>query len=173
MEELEEELLREILSFYQGKRSELIPILLDIQANFGYLPKEAISLIAAFLNITPGQIYSVASFYSYFRLIPLGRNRVTVCRGTACHIRGAAQILKEIEAALSLKEGETSPDLEYTLETVACFGCCALAPCIRINNKVYGEMSPEKVRELFLGSNNVTLSEAKGLKVGDSSLHSE
>jgi len=153
VEELEEELLREILSFYQGNRGEIIPILLEIQGNFGYLPEEAIQMIASFLNITEGQIYSVASFYSQFRLIPLGRNRVTVCRGTACHIRGAPRILEEMEKVLGLKEGETSADLEYTLETVACFGCCALAPCIRINNGVHGEMTPEKVRKLFSASN--------------------
>ena len=152
MEELEEELLREILSFYKGKTSELIPILLEVQANFGYLPEEAILLIASFLGITEGQIYSVASFYAQFRLIPLGRKRVTLCRGTACHIRGAPEILEETEKVLSLKEGETSSDLEYTLETVACIGCCALAPCIRINTDVHGEMTPEKVRGLFLAS---------------------
>ncbi len=152
-EELEEELLREILSFYKGKRGELIPILLEVQANFGYLPEEAILLIASFLNITEGQIYSLASFYSLFRLVPLGRRRVTVCRGTACHIRGGTQILQEAEKVLGLKEGETSSDLEYTLETVACIGCCALAPCIRVNRDVHGEMTLEKVRELFPTSN--------------------
>lgn len=149
MEELEEELLREILSFYRGQRGELIPILLEVQTNFSYLPREAILLIASFLNITEGQVHSVASFYSQFRLLPLGRKRVTLCRGTACHIRGAPQILEGIEKALGLKEGETSSDLEYTLEAVACIGCCALAPCIRINRDVYAEMTPEKVRELF------------------------
>ena len=153
MDELEEELLREILSFYQGSRGELVPILLEIQGNFGYLPEEAVQMVASFLNITEGEIYSVASFYSQFRLIPLGRNRVTVCRGTACHIRGAPRILEEMEKVLGLKEGETSADLEYTLETVACFGCCALAPCIRIDNGVHGEMTLAKVREFFPASN--------------------
>ena len=151
-EEFEEELVRGILSFYEGKRGELIPILHEIQGNFGYLPKEAIQLAASFLNITEGQVHSVASFYAQFRLMPLGRNRVTVCRGTACHIRGAPQVFEEIGKVLSLKEGETSPDLEYTLETVACVGCCALAPCIRVNVKVHGEMTREKVRELFPAS---------------------
>jgi len=149
VDELEEELLREILSFYQGSRGELVPILLEVQGNFGYLPEEAVQMVASFLNMTEGKIYSVASFYSQFRLIPLGRNRVTVCRGTACHIRGAPQLLAEAEKVLGLKEGETSADLEYTLETVACFGCCALAPVMKINNAVHGEMTPEKVGELF------------------------
>jgi len=149
MEKREERLLREILSLYRGKRGELIPVLLQVQVNFGYLPEKAIKLLARFLNITEGQIYSVASFYAQFRLTPLGRRRVTVCRGTACHIRGASHILQETERALSLKEGETSADLEYTLETVACFGCCALAPCLRVNQRVHGEMTPEKVSSLF------------------------
>jgi len=149
MDELQEELLRDILGYYQGKKHELIPILLEVQANFGYLPKEAVELIAEFLGISPGEIYSVASFYTQFRLVPLGRQRITVCRGTACHIRGAPRILEEIEAAIGIKEGETSEDLEYTLESVACFGCCALAPCIRINDRVYGELTAESVAELF------------------------
>ena len=149
MDDLAEELLREILSFYRGKTGELIPILLEVQANFGYLPEEAIQLIASFLNIAEGEIHSVASFYAQFRLAPLGKQRVTVCRGTACHIRGARDILGEIERTVGLKEGETTFDLEYTLETVACIGCCALAPCVRINNNVHGEMTPEKAKQLF------------------------
>jgi len=149
MEKREERLLREVLSFYKGQQGELIPILLQVQANFGYLPEKARRLIARFLSITEGQVYSIASFYSQFRLVPLGKKRVTICRGTACHIRGAPHIIEETEEVLGLKEGETSSDLEYTLETVACFGCCALAPCIRINRDVHGEMTSEKVRELF------------------------
>ncbi|NWF77557.1 MAG: NADH-quinone oxidoreductase subunit NuoE [Chloroflexi bacterium] len=149
MEKREERLLREILSFYKGQQGELIPILLQVQANFGYLSEKARKLIARFLSITEGQVYSIASFYSQFRLVPLGKKRVTICRGTACHIRGAPRILEATEKVLGLKEGETSSDLEYTLETVACFGCCALAPCIRINKNVHGEMTPEKVKELF------------------------
>ena len=109
LEELGEELLREILSFYKGRRGELIPILFEVQANFGYLPEEAIALIASFLNITEGEVYSVVSFYAQFRTTPLGRKRVTVCRGTACHIRGASQILKETEKALGIKEGKPRP----------------------------------------------------------------
>jgi len=152
VDELEEEQLRDILSYYKGKKGELIPIMLEVQANFGYLPGEAIQLIADFLNIAEGQVYSVASFYAKLRLLPLGRQQVTVCRGTACHIRGAPQILKEIEKAIGINEGDTSCDLEYTLETVACIGCCALAPCLRVNTNVHGEMTPEKARQLFPAS---------------------
>ena len=155
MDELEEQLLREILSFYRGKRHELIPILLEIQANFGYLPEDAIELISSFLDMAEGEVYSVASFYAQFRLVPLGKRRVTVCRGTACHIRGSSQILREVEKAVGVKEGETSSDMEYSVETVACIGCCALAPCLRIDNDVRGEMTVEKVRGLLSSNRGV------------------
>jgi NADH:ubiquinone oxidoreductase subunit E len=150
---MEEELLADILSFYEGQSGELIPILQEVQENLGYLPQEAMLRIARFLGIPESQVYSVASFYAQFRLIPLGRKRVTLCRGTACHIRGGPQILEETEKVLGLREGETSSDLEYTLETVACIGCCALAPCIRVNGHVHGEMTAEEVKELFANSN--------------------
>ena len=147
------EALSSILMFYEGKRSELIPLLQETQGIFGYLPEEPIGIIANFLKITKGEVYSVASFYNQFLLMPLGRNMVTLCRGTACHIRGAPQILQEISKAINLKEGETSDDLEYTLETVACIGCCALAPCVKINHKIYGDLTPAKTRELFPSEN--------------------
>ncbi len=143
------EALSGVLMFYEGKRSELIPILQETQGIFGYLPEEPIQMIADFLHISKGEVYAVASFYNQFRLIPLGRNMVTLCRGTACHIQGAPQILAEISKALNLKEGETSPDLEYTLETVACIGCCALAPCVKVNHKIYGNLTTARTRELF------------------------
>ncbi|MEW6002529.1 MAG: NADH-quinone oxidoreductase subunit NuoE [Nitrospirota bacterium] len=146
---MEKELLEEILSSYEGDRSELVPILQEVQENLGYLPEKALLDVAKFIGVAESHVYSVASFYAQFRLLPLGRKRVAVCRGTACHIRGAPQILSSIEKTIGLKEGETSEDLEYTLETVACIGCCALAPCIRINKDVSGEMTPEKARELF------------------------
>src|SRR3972149_9970201 len=102
------ETLSGIFEFYEGKRSELIPILQEAQGVFGYLPEEPIRIIADFLKITTGEIYSVASFYNQFRLIPLGRNIVTLCRGTACHIRGAPQILEEISKAINLNGGASA-----------------------------------------------------------------
>lgn len=153
MDKLEERLLRDILASYHGSRSDLIPILLEVQAKFSYLPEEAIQHIASFLSITEGEIYSLVSFYAQFRLTPIGRQLVTVCRGTACHIHGAPQILGGIEEAIGIREGETRSDLEYTLESVACIGCCALAPCIKINNEVHGEMTPKKAEELFVSLN--------------------
>lgn len=146
---MKEALLDDILSSYQGNKEELIPILQEIQENFGYLPEKVMLSIARFIGIPESEVYSVASFYAQFRLLPLGRKRITICRGTACHIRGAPQILNKIEKAIGIKEGETSSDLEYTLETVACIGCCALAPCIKINTGIHGEMTQEKVEELL------------------------
>ncbi len=149
MVEIDEGLLRDILSRYQGKANELIPILLEVQENFSYLPEVAIKSIADFIDMPEGNIYSVSSFYSQFRLTPVGRQYITVCRGTACHVRGASQILSEIEEEIGIAEGETSDDMEYTLESVACIGCCALAPCLKVNGNVHGEMTVQKVEELF------------------------
>lgn len=146
---MEEELLGQILASYSGRKNELVPILQEVQENFGYLPEKVMQDIARFIGVPESHVYSVASFYAQFRTLPLGKKRVAVCRGTACHIRGAPHVLREIEASIHLKEGETSEDLEYTLETVACIGCCALAPCIKINKDVAGDMTPAKARKLF------------------------
>lgn len=142
-------LVQEILSGYGKSRGALIPVLQEVQAALGYVPEGAMVEIARHLGIPASHVYSVASFYAQFRLQPLGRKRIAVCRGTACHVRGAPEILREIEGLTGIREGETSEDLEYTLETVACIGCCALAPCVRVNDEVYGEMTREKVRALF------------------------
>jgi len=151
---MEEELLEQILASFKGERGELVPILQEVQDNLGYLPEKAMLDIAKFIDLPEGRVYSVASFYTQFRTLPLGRRRVAVCRGTACHIRGAPHILSTIEKTIGLKEGETSDDMEYTLETVACIGCCALAPCIRVNREVSGEMTPEKSKALFIMKDN-------------------
>ena len=149
MVEIDKELLDDIISHYHGAGSDLIQLLLEVQAQFSYLPEEAIRQIAGFLDMPEGEIYSVSSFYSQFRLTPVGRQRVTVCRGTACHVRGASRVLNEISEEIGVAEGETSDDMEYTLESVACIGCCALAPCIKVNDSVHGEMTAQKVAELF------------------------
>jgi len=141
--------VEEILSTHGKGANKLVPILLAVQDAFGYLPENVILHVGEFLAVSPGQIYSVASFYKRFQLTPVGKRRVTICRGTACHIRGAPQIITEIEQAIGLKEGETSADLEYTLETVACIGCCALAPCLKVNETVHGTMTPRKAGALF------------------------
>jgi NADH-quinone oxidoreductase subunit E len=141
--------LSEILSSYKGAQSELIPILQKVQAEFGYLPEEAMNKVAEFCRVAESKVFGIASFYAQFRFVPLGRTQVTACRGTACHVRGAPQILAEMKRQLGIEEGETTPDLEYSLETVACIGCCALAPCLVINGKVESKMTPKRVKELF------------------------
>ena len=141
--------LSKILSSYQGTQDELIPILQKIQAEFSYLPEEAMNKVAEFCRMAESKVFGIASFYAQFRFVPLGRTQITTCRGTACHVRGAPQILDEVKRQLGIEEGETTPDLEYSLETVACIGCCALAPCLVINGKVESKMTPKKVKELF------------------------
>ena len=141
--------INEVLSSHKESGNELIPILQHVQEAFGYLPREAMSAIAAHAKIPPSKVYGVATFYTMFRFTPLGRKHVCLCRGTACHVRGADQIREHVERHLGIKEGETTPDGEYSLETVACMGCCALAPCLNINSEVHGRLTPGKVSRIL------------------------
>ncbi|MGD9117709.1 MAG: NADH-quinone oxidoreductase subunit NuoE [Dehalococcoidia bacterium] len=140
-----------IIANYQEQRWGLIPLLHDVQQAVGYIPPEAIPRIAGALNLFPSQVQGVITFYSQFYTEPRGKNVVRVCRGTACHVRGGKTILKLVKQELELEEGETTPDLEYTLETVACIGVCALAPNIVINQETHGNLNPKKVARLFEG----------------------
>jgi NADH-quinone oxidoreductase subunit E len=139
--------LDEILSRYRGEGGDLIPILQEAQEKFGYLAEEVMQKIAKFLRLTDNMVYGVSTFYAQFKFVPTGRKKVTVCRGTACHVRGGVRILREIEKRLGIKPGETTDDMEYSLETVACIGACALAPTMRIGNETYGQMTTKKVAE--------------------------
>jgi NADH-quinone oxidoreductase subunit E len=143
------ERLGSVLSSYQGSDEELIPILQQVQQVFGYVPEITIREIARFLHLPEITVFGVATFYAQFKLAPTGRNIVKVCRGTACHVRNGAQLLKELEKQLGIKPGETTPDLKYGLETVACFGACALSPIVVVNDKVYGRMTPQKVKDIL------------------------
>jgi len=138
-----------VLESFTGDKAELIPILQQVQRVFGYLPEEAMSRIAAFVDVPECTVFGVATFYAQFRFVPIGRNVVKVCRGTGCYVKGAPRILDKIEKLLGIKDGETTPDLEYTLETVACFGSCALAPVVVVNDRVYGRMTPDRVKEIL------------------------
>lgn len=139
-----EERLDKILCCYEGKNIELIPILQQVQNEFGYLPENVMQEVARFVGVPGSRIYGVATFYEQFRFTPMGKNKVTICRGTACHVRGAQRITEEIERFLGIKTCETTEDLEYTLETAACIGCCGLAPTIVINETTYGKLTPAK-----------------------------
>lgn len=145
-----EEHLNEILSSYQGQEEELIPILQQVQQVFGYLPEPAMKRIARFLKLPESTVFGVGTFYAQFKLVPSGRNIIKVCRGTACHVRDATSILSEVEKQLGIKPGESTPDLEYALEAIACFGSCALAPVMVIGHNVYGRMTPAKVKEALV-----------------------
>lgn len=145
------EQLDRILAHYSGQSSDLIAILQEAQEKFGYLPAEVMQRVAKFLRLTDNMVYGVSTFYAQFSFVPTGRRKVTVCRGTACHVRGGARILREVEKRLGIKPAETTDDMEYSLETVACIGACALAPTMRIGNETYGQMTTKKVAEILSG----------------------
>ena len=147
-------LVDQIVAKHRGERWALIPLLQEVQEQIGYIPPQAIEPRAAGLGLFPSQGQGVISFYTQLHTTPRGRNVVRVCRGTACHVRGGKTILKLVKQHLGLEEGETTPDLEYTLETVACIGVCALAPNMVINNDTYGQLNPKKVTQILSSRKN-------------------
>ncbi|MBU0489910.1 MAG: NADH-quinone oxidoreductase subunit NuoE [Bacteroidetes bacterium] len=144
-----QECLDKVFKNYKGNVEELIPLLQNVQEESGFLSDCAMSEIAKFLRVPKSKVYGVATFYAQFRFKPKGRNHIMLCRGTACHVKGAPRILEEIEKNLEIKEGETSADLEYSIESVACIGACSLAPCITVNEKVHADLTPQKIENLF------------------------
>lgn len=144
-----EERLNTVFSSFEGKRDELIPLLQQVQGEFGYLPEQGMREVARFIGAPESSVYAVATFYTQFRFTPLGKYHIMMCRGTACHVRGAPRIREEVEKQLGIKEGETTPDQTFSLETVACIGACGLAPCIVVNHDTHGRMTPEKVVDIL------------------------
>ena len=141
--------ISEIVAGYRQQKWALIPLVQKIQNEFGYIPPQSIQIIARTLGLFPSQVQGVISFYEQLYTKPRGKKIVRVCRGTACHVRGGKTILKLVKQHLGIEEGQTSLDLEYTLETVACIGVCALAPNMVVSDRVYGHMNPKKVEQLF------------------------
>jgi NADH-quinone oxidoreductase E subunit len=139
----------EILSRYQDQKWPLIPLLQEVQDELGYIPPEAIVPIARGTSLFPAQVQGVITFYEQFHTTPRGRNVVRVCRGTACHVRGGRTILKIVKQNLDVEEGETTPDMNFTLETVPCLGTCFLAPAMMVNKNYYGKLAPPKVRNIL------------------------
>jgi NADH:ubiquinone oxidoreductase subunit E len=150
MTEEEKEELSNILERHRGGHKGLIPLLLEVQKEFGYLPKEAMLKVAESLGVKPVEVWGVATFFNHFRLTPLGKNHVKVCMGTACHLAGGRLVLEALERELKIKVGETSEDGHFSLERVACIGCCMLAPVTVIKDKIYPKMSPFKVEESLI-----------------------
>lgn len=139
----------DILEQHQLDPTELIAILLDVQDALGYLPPLAQERISDRIKVPLTDIYGIATFYKQFRLTPPGRHQFTVCTGTACHVRGAAQVVEELERRLCICPGETTPDLEYGLETVNCVGACAIGPVVIIEEEYHGDMTALKVPKLL------------------------
>ena len=141
--------LAEILVPYKGKKGVTIAVLQQVQDELGYLPREAIDEIAKTLRISQSEIYGVITFYAQFRTKPRGKHVVRVCRGTACHVRGGGVVLDQVKLDLGIEENESTKDMEYTLETVACIGACALAPAMVIDEDTFGKVTPGRVSEIF------------------------
>ena len=139
------EALEALFEKWKGMNGALIPILQGAQEIYGYLPKEIMQKIARQLKLPASRIFGVATFYAQFHLHPRGRNIARVCLGTACHVRGGAKIFEQMKNVLAVNDGETTPDLRYTLETVACLGCCGLSPVIMVNNDTYGSLTPDQL----------------------------
>jgi len=141
--------LQAVLDKYKETKGAIIPILQEAQEAYGYLSREVLYEIAAQTGVPISQIYGVVTFYSQFHLNPRGKNIIRVCQGTACHVRGAKAILTRLEELLSVKPGGTTPDLQFTLETVACIGACGLAPVLMINDDTHGRLTVESVEEIL------------------------
>jgi len=138
-----------ILDKWSNNGSSLISILLDIQSKYNYLPKDALIRVSERLHIPLIHVYSVATFYKSFSLKPRGKHLITVCLGTACHVRGAPEVLNKIENQLNIDVGETTPDNNFTLETVRCLGTCAIGPVVTIDGEYYGQMNSKKIHSIL------------------------
>jgi len=139
--------LEKILEMHSGQKGALIPILQEIQAAYGYLPEEALKMVSRRVKVPLSRIYGVITFYAQFYLTPRGKHLIKACQGTACHVRGASQVLDNLSRELKVNPGETTEDLSFSLETVACVGTCFLAPVIMINEDYYGKLTPKKAMD--------------------------
>ena len=138
-------LIEPIFSEYEKKPGSLIPILQKTQEVYGYLPKQALKAISSRLKISDGDVFSVVTFYSQFHMTPRGKNVIRVCQGTACHVRGAATVLQKLSDTLGIEPGQTTDELDFTLETVACLGACGLAPVMMVNETTHGRLTTQDV----------------------------
>lgn len=142
--------LNDIIEKDFGKDKEnLIMILQAIQKRYGYLPEVALNYLAVKIEVPISQIYGVATFYATFKLKPRGRNVISVCRGTACHVRGSGHVFEQVEKELNVKDGETTEDNRFTLETVRCIGGCSLGPMVKINDDMHGRLSSDEIKKLL------------------------
>jgi NADH-quinone oxidoreductase subunit E len=141
----------QIIDKHQGEASSLIQILLDIQSEHNWLPKEALQRVGERLGVPLSRIQHIATFYKAFSLVPKGRHQVHICMGTACHVRGAPRVLTTLEEQMGIRPGETDAELKFSLETVNCLGCCALGPVVEIDGKAHGNVSTTKTADVLKG----------------------
>jgi iron-hydrogenase subunit gamma len=141
--------VEKILEKYGRKKEMLIKILLEVQKEYRHIPREVVNYLGVALGISPAKIYGVATFYAQFSLKPKGEYTILICDGTACHMEGSMSLVKAIEEEVGIKPGEVTHDLKFSLDKVGCLGACALAPVMVINGEVYGNLTPEKVREIL------------------------
>ena len=139
----------EIINKYKNKNSALIQILLDIQNEFNWLPKHILHWVSARVAIPISKIYTIANFYEVLNLEPVGEHIIQVCQGTACHVRGSSELMQRVSAILGIEPGETDAEQVFTLKSVHCLGCCALAPVIKVDEQYYGNPSMENLKEIF------------------------
>ena len=138
-----------IVDSYKGEKGILISILQDIQAEYRYLPEEALRHLSTTLNMPLSQIYAVATFYTAFSLKPKGKHMIHLCTGTACHVQGAEKILTSLENKLGITAGETTSDSQFSMEKVRCLGCCSLSPVLAVDKTVFGHLSPEGIDKIL------------------------
>ena len=139
----------QIIDKHHGEASSLIQVLLEIQSENHWLPKEALERVAERLQVPMTRVQHIASFYIAFSLVPKGRHEIHVCVGTACHVRGATRVLDTLQDLTGIKPGETDLDLKFSLQTVNCLGCCALGPVMEVDGKTHGKMAPSKAAEIL------------------------
>ena len=140
---------KKLIQKHGKKKGILIPLLQDIQKEYGYVPEEAVDLVSKELNIFPVEIYGVLTFYTQFYLTPRGKHTIRVCQGTACHVMGGKEILDYLSTKLKIRDGETTKDGQFSLERVACLGCCGMAPVVQVDNDFYGNCTIQKIDEML------------------------
>ena len=141
--------IKEVCKSYDNKPGEVINVLHKVQGEFGYLPAEVQELVAKELNIPVSRVYGIVSFYSFFTMTPKGQYPISVCLGTACYVRGAEKVLDELKRQLGIGVGEVTPDGKFSLTCLRCVGACGLAPVIEVGEKVYGRMTPDRVKDVL------------------------
>ena len=141
--------IKDVCKSFGNKAGEVINVLHKVQGEFGYLPAEVQELVAKELNIPVSRVYGIVSFYSFFTMTPKGEYPISVCLGTACYVRGAEKVLDELKRQLGINVGEVTPDGKFSLTCLRCVGACGLAPVIEVGEKVYGRMTPDRVKDVL------------------------